>query len=100
VRNLETGAIFTTYWQYTLSNAGEVQEKRNQWWWWIAEHGWVRYFKFPKAPDAVVDCEVVEGEKFECQVTKRGAELIKEKQQIDPLPTEIKADKNGQISLF
>ena len=77
-----------------------MQDKRNQWWWWIAEHGWVRYFKFPQAPDSVVDGEVVEGDKFECHVTKQGAQLIKEKQQIDPLPTEIKADKNGQISLF
>jgi len=100
VRNLATGAIFTTYWQYTLANAGEVQEKRNKWWWWIAEHGWVRYFKSPKAPDAIDNGDVIDGDKFEFQVTKKGADLIKEKQQIDPLPTEIKMDKDGQISLF
>lgn len=100
VRNLFSGAIFTTYWQYTTADAEKVQEKREKWWLWVAERGWVRYFKFPKAPDSVVDCEVVEGEKFECQVTKRGAELIKENQQIDPLPTEVKVDKNGQISMF
>ena len=100
VRNLATGAIFTTYWQYTLSNVEKVQEKRNKWWLWIAERGWVRYFKFPQAPDAVIDGDVVGGDKFECQVTKKGAQRIKEKQQIDPLPTEIKADENGQLTLF
>lgn len=100
VRNLDTGAIFTTYWQYTLSNAEEVQQKRNKWWWWIAERGWVKYFKLPKAPDSIIDGEVIEGDKFECQITKQGKELIKENQQIDPLPTEIKAEDNGQLSLF
>ena len=100
VRNLTTGAVLTTYWQYTTADVEKVQEKRNKWWLWIAEHGWIRYFKFPQAPDAVVDGEVVEGDKFEFQLTKRGADLIKEKQQIDPLPTEIKADENGQIALF
>jgi len=104
LRNLTTGAVFTTYWQYTLSDAEKVQEKREKWWLWVAERGWVKYFKLPKAEDTAIvtedGTEVIEGDKFEWQLTKRGKELIKEKQQIDPLPTEIKTDENGQLTLF
>ena len=106
VRNLATGAIFTTYWQYTLSNAGEVQDKRNKWWWWIAEHGWIKYRKFPIHRTEVTSergnvIEAVEtyGETESIPHHEEAAEMIKN-QVIDPLPTEIKADKNGQISLF
>ena len=98
VRNIATGAVLSTYWQYTLSDVEKVQEKRNKWFWWIAEHGWIKYFKMPQAPDAVADGEVVEGDKFEFQVTKQVAEIIKEEQTIDPLPTEIKMGE--QLSLF
>jgi hypothetical protein len=104
VRNLTTGAVLTTYWQYTISDVEKVQEKREKWWLWIAEHGWVKYFKLPKAEDEAIvtedGVEIIDVDKFECQITKKGKELIKEKQQIDPLPTEIKTDENGQLKLF
>lgn len=104
VRNLTTGAILTTYWQYSLSDVEKVQEEREKWWLWVAEHGWVKYFKLPKAEDEAIvtedGVEIIEGDKFECQITKQGKELIKEKQQIDPLPTEVKTDENGQLTLF
>ena len=76
VLNLTTGAVFTTYWQYTLSDVEKVQEKREKWWWWIAEHGWTKYYKSKPTLAQAVD------ERFES------------------LPTEIKADENGQLSLF
>ena len=41
VRNLASGVVFTTYWQYSLSDVEKVQEKREKWWLWVAEHGWV-----------------------------------------------------------
>lgn len=100
VRNLTTGAVLTTYWQYTTADVEKVQERREKWWLWVAERGWVKYFKLPKAPDSIIDGEIVEGDKFECQITKQGKELIKENQKIDPLTTEIKADESGQISLI
>lgn len=100
VRNLATGAVFSTYWQYTLADVDKVSEKRQKWFCWIAEHGWIKYFKMPQAPDAVADGEVVESDKFELQVTRQGAEIIKEKQNIDPLPTEIKMGEGGQLNLF
>ena len=102
VRNLATGAVFSTYWQYTTSDVEKVAEKRQKWFCWIAEHGWVKYFKLPKAPDAVIETEngtdVVDGEKFETVLSKHGKEIIKQSQQIDPLPTEIKMGE--QLSLF
>lgn len=104
VRNLASDAVLTTYWQYTTADAEKVQEKREKWWLWVAEHGWVKYFKLPKAKDEAIvtedGVEIIEGDKFECQIAKQGKEIIKEKQQIDPLPTEIKTDENGQISLI
>lgn len=108
VRNLETGAIFTTYWQYTLSNAGEVQEKRNKWWWWIAEHGWIKYRKFPMYPSGtkvidengnISDAKETYSETESIPHHEDAVEMIKN-QVIDPLPTEIKMDKNNQLSLF
>lgn len=108
VRNLETGAIFTTYWQYTLANVGEVQQKRNKWWLWIAEHGWIKYRKFPMYPSCtkvidesgnISDAEKVYGKAESIPHPEDAAEMIKN-QQIDPLPTEIKMDKNNQLSLF
>lgn len=32
VRNLTTGAVLTTYWQYTTADVEKVQEKREKWW--------------------------------------------------------------------
>lgn len=88
VRNLTTGAVFTTYWQYTLSNAEEVQQKRNKWWLWIAERGWVKYFK-------CTPCEIKE-----VKLTKTGEKIFQDAVENDPLPTEIKADETGQLILF
>ena len=108
VRNLFSGAIFTTYWQYTLSNAEKVQEKRNKWWLWIAEHGWIKYRKFPMYPSGtkvidergnITEAKEVYGETESIPHPEEAAEMIKN-QQIDPLPTEVKVDKNGQISMF
>ena len=108
VRNLETGAIFTTYWQYTIANAGEVQKKRNKWWWWIAEHGWIKYRKFPMYPSGtkvidengnISDAKETYGETESIPHPEEAVEMIKN-QVIDPLPTEIKMDKNNQLSLF
>lgn len=76
VRNLTTAAVFTTYWQYTLSDVEKVQEKREKWWLWVAEHGWTKYYKSKPTLAQAVD------DKFES------------------LPTEVKTDENGQISLF
>lgn len=102
VRNLATGVVLSTYWQYTTADIEKVSEKRQKWFWWIAENGWVKYFKLPKASDAVIETEkgtdVVDGEKFEMVLTKHGKEIIKQSQQIDPLPTEIKMGE--QLSLF
>lgn len=77
VRNLVSGAVLTTYWQYSLPDVEKVQEKRNKWWLWIAEHGWVKYYH-----------------------VKQTAKVEAENKQIDPLPTEIKMDKHNQLSLF
>ena len=33
VRNLATGAVLSTYWQYTLADVEEVSEKRQKWFW-------------------------------------------------------------------
>lgn len=94
--------VLSTYWQYTTADIEKVSEKRQKWFWWIAENGWVKYFKLPKASDAVIETEkgtdVVDGEKFEMVLTKHGKEIIKQSQQIDPLPTEIKMGE--QLSLF
>ena len=36
VRNLATGAVLSTYWQYTTADVEKVSEKRQKWFWWIA----------------------------------------------------------------
>jgi len=92
VRNLFSGAIFTTYWQYTIANAGEVQEKRNKWWWWIAEHGWIKYYNIPKDLKMFSDTSDV-SPFIEMKNRNRNAAN-------DPLPTEIKVGENGQLALF
>lgn len=108
VRNLTTGAVFTTYWQYTLSDVEKVQEKREKWRLWVAERGWVKYRKFPMCPSGtkvieengnISNAKEVYGETESIPHPEEAAEMIK-KQVIDPLPTEIKTDENGQISLF
>ena len=74
LRNVNTGAIFSTYWQYTLADSEEVSKKRNEWWLEIAKHGWLKYYRPSKTEEPT--------------------------KEPDPLPTEIKVEENGQISLF
>ena len=88
VRNLTTGAVLTTYWQYTLSDVEKVQEKREKWWLWVAEHGWVKYFK--STPYEIKDVKL----------TRTGEKIFQDAVENDPLPTEIKTDENGQLILF
>ena len=82
VRNLATGAVLSTYWQYTSADIEKVQEKREKWWLWVAEHGWVKWFKTSRHEN-------------ENMVEKQ-----EEKQEIAPLPTEIHIEENGQLKLF
>ena len=103
VRNLTTGAVLTTYWQYTLSDVEKVQEKRNKWWLWIAEHGWVKYTHrvWADAQPIVDDFErVLEGNPPTEGIVESIQKELEENNKIDPLPTEIKADENGQLTLF
>lgn len=86
VRNLATGAVFSTYWQYTLADVEKVQEKRMNWWLWIAEHGWMQYHHFSELKE--------EGEKKK----EEGEKFVDMKFSYDPLPTEIKMGE--QLSLF
>lgn len=88
VRNLTTGAVLTTYWQYTLSDVEKVQEKRENWWLWVAEHGWVKYFK--STPHEIKDVKL----------TRTGEKIFQDAVKNDPLPTEIKTDENGQLTLW
>ena len=88
VRNLATGAVFSTYWQYTLADVEKVQEKRMNWWLWIAEHGWMQYHHFSELKE--------EGEKKK----EEGEKFVDMKFSYDPLPTEIKVGENGQLTLF
>lgn len=107
IRNLATGAVFSTYWEYTLANVNEIEEYRRKWWWTIAEYSWIKYRKFPMYYDAkivnengtVIDKREVYGETECLPPPKEASDMIKN-QVIDPLPTEIKADENGQVSLF
>lgn len=114
VRNLATGAVFSTYWQYTLADVEKVSEKRKKWFEWIFEYGWVKYKKYPSIEDLMdsyVSLETNDEEKhdeneeyslsFELgeEITKdslkeTAMEYVKE----DPLPTEIKMGE--QLSLF
>jgi hypothetical protein len=106
VRNLATGAVFSTYWQYTTADVEKVSEKRQKWFWWIAEHGWIKYRKFPMYPSGtkkvdengnITDAEETYGE-TECIPHPEDAAEMVRNQQIDPLPTEIKMGE--QLSLF
>lgn len=92
VRNLTTGAVLTTYWQYTLSDVEKVQEKREKWWMWIAEHGWIKYYHTPKDLKMFSDPSDV-SPFIEMKNGNRNAVN-------DPLPTEIKVGENGQLTLF
>lgn len=103
MRNLTTGAILTTYWQYSLSDVEKVQEKRNKWWLWIAEHGWVKYNHrvWADVQPIIADYEnVLEGNPPAKGLAESIQKELKENNKIDPLPTEIKADENGQLTLF
>lgn len=84
VRNITSGKALSTYWQYTQATVKEVEEKRKKWWEWIAGFGWVEYRHFKKQ-DIM---EAVEGIG------------IAETPAPDPLPTEVKVDETGQMSLF
>lgn len=86
VRNLATGAVLSTYWQYTTADVEKVQEKRMNWWLWIAEHGWMQYHHFSELKE--------EGEKKK----EEGEKFVDMKFSYDPLPTEIKMGE--QLSLF
>lgn len=114
VRNLATGAVLSTYWQYTTADVEKVSEKRQKWFEWIFEYGWVKYKKYPSIEnlmDSYVSLETNDEEKhdenekyslsFELgeEITKdsikeTAMEYVKE----DPLPTEIKMGE--QLSLF
>lgn len=114
VRNLATGAVLSTYWQYTLADVEKVQEKRQKWFEWVFEYGWVKYKKYTSIEDltdSYVSLETNDEEKpneneeyslsFELgeEITK---ESLKETAmgyvKDDPLPTEIKMGE--QLSLF
>ena len=92
VRNLATGTVLSTYWQYTTSDVEKVSEKRQKWFWWIAEHGWHKYFKIPQEPTEEPN------EKGKLFVPKSATPIINKNTQIDSLPTEIKMGE--QLSLF
>ena len=81
VRNLATGAVLSTYWQYTLADVEKVSEKRQKWFCWIAEHGWVKYHHIPKERKEDISKEIFDDVK-----------------DADKLPTEIKMGE--QLSLF
>lgn len=94
VRNLATGAVLSTYWQYTLADVEKVQEKRQKWFWWIAQYGWIKYQRFNQLRDdgdGYVNV-VVEGGKLNEPSIKKIYE------EPTPLPTEIKMGE--QLSLF
>lgn len=106
VRNLATGAVFSTYWQYTLADVEKVSEKRQKWFWWIAEHGWIKYRKFPShlqgtnmvdEDGVVTDAKETYGDTESLPDEKTAKKMIAE-QTIDHLPTEIKMGE--QLSLF
>lgn len=108
MRNLSTGAVFSTYWQYTTADVDKVSEKRKKWFLWVAEHGWIKYRRFTshykgtKAMDGegrLVDI----GESYggtESLPNEVQARQMVEEQVVDPLPTEIKVEENGQLSIF
>lgn len=101
VRNLATGAVLSTYWQYTTADVEKVQEKRQKWFWWIAEHGWVKYTHrvFADVQPIIDDFEsVLEGNPPTEGIAESIQKELEENNKIDPLPTEIKMGE--QLSLF
>jgi hypothetical protein len=96
VRNLATGAVLSTYWQYTLSDVEKVFEKRQKWFWWIAEHEWIKYRRYEQLRNknnGYVDVVVENGKLNEPSIKKIYEEPT-------PLPTEIKMGEGGQLTLF
>lgn len=102
VRNLATGAVLSTYWQYTTADVEKVSEKRQKWFWWIAEHGWIKYRHLTKTIDLTESAEYCE--KTDSMIGIKGKKVDRydeveiSKTNIDPLPTEIKMGE--QLSLF
>ena len=94
VRNLATGAVLSTYWQYTTFDVEKVSEKRNKWFWWIAEHGWIKYHHIPNELKMFTDPALEITPYIEMKNGNQDAVKI------DPLLTEIKMGENGQLSLF
>lgn len=106
VRNLSTGAVLSTYWQYTTADVEKVQEKRQKWFWWIAEHGWIKYRRFPSHQQGtkvidedgvMTDAKETYGDTESLPDEETAKKMIAE-QTIDPLTTEIKMGE--QLSLF
>lgn len=91
VRNLATGAVLSTYWQYTTADVENVSEKRKKWFWWIAENGWIKYKRISANNKEVeFDQEDVTAKQIEEEI----------KAIPDHLPTEIKMGEDGQLTLF
>lgn len=101
VRNLATGAVLSTYWQYTTADVEKVQEKRQKWFLWIAEHGWVKYTHrvWADVQPIIDDFESVhEGNPPTEGIAESIQKELEENNKINPLPTEIKMGE--QLSLF
>lgn len=95
IRGIVDGRVISTYWQYTLANVKEVEKKRQDWWLWIAQRGWIQYHH--------VKSMVGTGQQEEdsdVKVISRDKKWVHAQVQYDPLPTEVKVDKTGQISMF
>jgi hypothetical protein len=80
IRPVFGGASISTYWQYTLDNVMEVEDTRKKWWEDRYFEGWI-----PSNP--IYSSEVA-------------TNFNTPKPAPEPLPTEIKVDSNGQLSLF
>ena len=91
VRNIATGGVLTTYWQYTLADVEKVNEKRQKWFEWIAQYGWIKYYHRKK-----------EEKEIEFEPEDVTAKQIEEEIQSIPdlLPTEVKVGEDGQYQLF
>ena len=89
VRNLLSGQVLTTYWQYTQANVKEVEKKRQDWWLWIAKHGWIKYHHIPK-----------ELKMFSDPASDIQPYIDLKNETDDPLPTEVKVGENNQLMLF
>lgn len=103
VRNLASGAVLTTYWQYTTADAEKVQEKREKWWLWVAEHGWVKYTHrvWADAQPIIDNYEnVLEWNPPTKGIAENIQKELEENNKIDPLPTEVKVGEKGQFKLF